>query len=87
MVKKRHAQNAAKPNERSDAPATLKDLLDAGTLSKLKAQAEEMKAQEENRRLEQKKREEEARAAEQKRLENDFEHLLNNSKLDWRKHK
>ncbi len=87
MVKKRNAQNAAKSNERSDAPATLKDLLDAGTLSKLKAQAEEMKAEEEKRRLEQKQREEVARAAEKKRLENDFEHLLNNSKLDWRKHK
>ncbi|MFM9326683.1 YqkE family protein [Paenibacillus mesotrionivorans] len=87
MVKKRNAQNAAKSNERSDAPATLKDLLDAGTLSKLKAQAEEMKAEEEKRRLEQKEREEAARAAEKKRLENDFEHLLNNSKLDWRKHK
>lgn len=87
MVKKRKAPSAAKPGERDDAPATLKDLLDAGTINKLKAQAEEMKAEEEKRRLEQKKREEEARAAEKKRLENDFGHLLNNSNLDWRKHK
>lgn len=86
MVKKRHSP-AVNSNTEKDAPATLKDLLDTGTLSKLKAQAEEMKAEEEKRRLEQRKREEEAKAAEKKRLENDFEHLLNNSKLDWRKHK
>lgn len=86
MVKKRKTPTANSA-DRNDAPATLKDLLDAGTISKLKAQAEEMKAAEEKLRMEQKKREEEARAVEKKRLENDFEHLLNNSKLDWRKHK
>jgi hypothetical protein len=87
MAKKRNAPYAAKSADRSDAPATLKDLLDASTISKLKAQADEMKAEEEKRRQEQKKREDDAKAAEKKRLENDFGHLLNNSSLDWRKHK
>lgn len=85
MVKKRGALPAAGGKE--DKPATLKDLLNADVVSKLKAQAEQMKAEEEALRLAQRQREEEARKAEKKRLENDFEYLLNNSKLDWRKHK
>lgn len=70
-----------------DKPATLKDLLDAEVLLKLKSQAEEMKAEEARRKAEERKREEEAKKAEQKKLENNFEYLLNNSSLDWRKHK
>lgn len=71
----------------ADKPATLKDLLNPELVGKLKAQAEEMRADEEKRRAEARRQAEEARKAEQKRLENDFEYLLNHSSMDWRKHK
>ncbi len=86
MVKKRGAAPAASSAD-AVKPATLKDLLNADVVNKLKAQAEKMKAEEEEQKLLKRKQEEEARKAEQKRLENDFGHLLNASKLDWRKHK
>ncbi|GFN31278.1 YqkE family protein [Paenibacillus xylaniclasticus] len=71
----------------SDKPATLKDLLGADVLQKLKQQQEQLKDEEEKRREEQRIQAEAARKAEQKRLDNDFEYLLNNSSMDWRKHK
>lgn len=86
MVKKRGAAPSAASAD-TDKPATLKDLLNADVVNKLKAQAEKMKAEEEERKLLKRKQEEEARKAEEKRLENDFGHLLNTSKMDWRKHK
>ncbi|MCL6458325.1 MAG: YqkE family protein [Gorillibacterium sp.] len=70
-----------------DKPATLKDLLDPIILQKLKAQADGMKAAEENRKEEERKQKEEARKLEQKRLDNDFGHLLENSGMDWKKYK
>lgn len=70
-----------------DKPATLKDLLNTETLDKLKAQADEWKAEEDKRKEDIKKQADEARNAEKKRLENDFEHLLNNSNLNWRDNK
>lgn len=75
------------PPAPADKPATLKDLLDPFIVQKLKATGDELKAAEEKRKEDIRKREEEARKAEQKRLDNDFGHLLANSKLDWRKHK
>ena len=88
MAKKRrpHSPSASK-NVAQDQPATLKDLLAPEMLNKLKAQAEELKAVEQQRKEEERKRAEEARRAEQKRRENDFEYLLKNSSLDWRKYK
>jgi hypothetical protein len=86
MSKKKRTGGASKP-ESQDKPATLKDLLSPDILSKLKAQAEELKADEGKRKEEALKQAEEARKAEQKRLDNDFEHLLNNSSTDWRKYK
>jgi hypothetical protein len=83
--KTRHA--AAPKNDAQDKPATLKDLLSPEVLGKLKAQADEMKAEEEKQREASRSQAVEARKAEQKRLENDFGHLLENSNLDWRKHK
>lgn len=71
----------------ADKPATLKDLLNPAVVEKLKAASDEMKAAETQRREETRKREDEARKAEQKRLDNDFGHLLENSKMDWRKYK
>lgn len=86
MAKKKRPQAAQKPaiDEKS---ATLKDLLSPEVLNKLKAQANELKAEEAQHKEKLKKQAEEARKAEQKALENNFEHLLQNSKLDWRKYK
>ncbi|WJH32405.1 YqkE family protein [Paenibacillus sp. CC-CFT747] len=83
MAKKRQVP-AARPKAGDEKPATLKDLLSPEVLEKLKAQADEMKADEEKRREAKRKQVEEARKAEQKRLDNDFAHLLENSKQNWR---
>ncbi|MEC0246844.1 YqkE family protein [Paenibacillus chitinolyticus] len=71
----------------SDKPATLKDLLNPQVIEKLKAQSDQMKADEAKRREEDQRKAAEARKAEQKRLDNNFEHLLANSEMDWRKYK
>lgn len=76
-----------RPDSLEDKPATLKDLLRPEVLSKLKAQSDGMKAEEAKRKEDIRKAAEDARKAEQKRLENDFEHLLNNSSTDWKKYK
>lgn len=88
MAKKKPAMGR-KPEAAADAApaATLKDLLSAEVVGKLKAQAEQMKAEEADRRERARKQAEEARAAEKKRLENDFEYLLNNSGMDWKSYK
>jgi len=83
-------KNRSKPVPKADAgdkPATLKDLLRPDVLERLKAQGDALKADEAQAKEEQRLRAEEAANAEKKRLENDFGHLLNNSSLDWRKHK
>ncbi|MBD3917504.1 YqkE family protein [Paenibacillus sp. PR3] len=85
MKKQQRQQN--NQQQQSDKPATLKDLLGADVLSKLKQQQDQLKADEDKRKEDERIRVEEARKAEQKRLDNDFEYLLNNSKLDWKKHK
>lgn len=77
----------AAPKAAQDKPTTLKDLLSNDVLEKLKAQADEAKAAEAQRKEEERQQAEEARKAEQKRRDNDFEYLLNNSSLDWKKHK
>lgn len=88
MAKRQHrGQQSASAGQLSDKPATLKDLLSADVLHKLKTQQDQLKAADEQRKEEERVRIEEARKKEQKRLDNDFEYLLNNSKLDWRKHK
>lgn len=79
------AHSNAQPKE--EKPATLKDLLRPDVLDKLKAAAQDLKSAEEKRLEDIRKREEDARKAEQKRLDNDFEYLLNNSKMDWRSNK
>ncbi|MCZ8521191.1 MULTISPECIES: YqkE family protein [Paenibacillus] len=86
MVKRRGGAPAPKPSS-EEKPATLKDLLGADVLQKLKAQSESMKAEAEQQKEEARKRAEEARKAEQKRLDNDFGHLLSNSDPNWRKFK
>ncbi|MWC26817.1 YqkE family protein [Paenibacillus sp. MMS18-CY102] len=83
-----HAQGYQQGHELpKDKPATLKDLLGGDVLEKLKQQQDQLKAAEEQRKEAERVQAEEARKAEQKRLDNDFEYLLGNSKMDWRKHK
>ncbi|OXS59913.1 hypothetical protein B1A99_10290 [Cohnella sp. CIP 111063] len=91
--KKRHAGHQASrahgaPQEQGgEKPVTLKDMLGADTLAKLKQQAETLK-QEEAKLKEAKRQEAEAaKEAERKRREQDFEYLLNESSLDWKKYK
>jgi len=71
--------------EPTDKPATLKDLLGTDTVSKLKQHAEMLKQQEAEQRERQRAEAEEARKAELKRKENDFEYLLNHSRVDGKK--
>ncbi|OPA81083.1 hypothetical protein BVG16_01725 [Paenibacillus selenitireducens] len=84
---KKNKQTKPAPVAVKDTPATLKDLLNPDVLEKLKAQADALKQDEVNRKLEQRKAEEDARKAEQKRRDNDFEYLLENTKMDWKKFK
>lgn len=86
MSKKKRPPVAPKPAAQ-DKPSTLKDLLSPEVVDRLKAQAAELKSQEEQRKEESRKQAEEARRIEQKQLENNFEYLLKNSGLDWRKYK
>lgn len=86
MAKKKRPTAAPKPIS-PDKPATLKDMLNPEVLEKLKKQADELKAEEEKGKEEKRKQVEEARKAEQKRLDNDFEHLLKNSSLNWKNYK
>ncbi|MFD0620080.1 YqkE family protein [Paenibacillus sp. GCM10027629] len=87
MAKKSRQTRPAQAAAAQDKPATLKDLLDPKVLEKLKAQANDLKQEEEDRKAAKRKQEEEARKAEQKRKENDFEYLLNNTKQDWKQYK
>lgn len=91
MAKKRNGARPSQSAQRSSAhegsAATLKDLLSEDVLGKLKAQATELKAAEAARQEEAQRIAEEKKKAEQKRLDNDFEHLLKNSSMDWKKFK
>lgn len=91
MAKKdrRRTQDRPAVKDQASEPqgATLKDLLGADTISKLKAQAEEMKQAEAARKEQLRKQEEEAKKQEQKRLENDFAYLLEKSDQNWSKYK
>ncbi|REK77189.1 YqkE family protein [Paenibacillus paeoniae] len=73
--------------EQTATGATLKELLGADTLQKLKAQADELKSAEADRKEKQRLQEEEAKKQEKKRLENDFSYLLENSDNNWSKYK
>lgn len=77
--------NASAPSEQQGA--TLKDLLGADVLHKLKAQADQLKQEETDRKERERKEAEEARKREQKQKENDFSYLLDNSDPNWSKYK
>jgi hypothetical protein len=88
MAKKKKNQiHHATAGRDNDKPATLKDALSPDILQKLKTQTEELKANELVKKEEARKLAEEKRKQEQKKLENDFDYLLNNSSMDWRKFK
>ncbi|NIK77675.1 hypothetical protein FHS15_002811 [Paenibacillus castaneae] len=82
---KQQSQQSSKAEK--DNPVLLNELLNPEIVSKLKAQAEEMKQTEANKKEEIRKQEEEKKKQEQKRLENDFAYLLDNSDPSWSKHK
>lgn len=86
MAKKKN-QKSNPTTAPSEKPATLQDLLGADTIAKLKAQATELKQEEQQRLETERLKKEEARKAEQKKLDNNFEHLLNTSHMDWHKFK
>jgi hypothetical protein len=84
---KKKAQATPKQTTNLDKPITLKELLNPEIINKLQAQADEMKAAEAAEKEKVRTLAEEAKMVEQKRLENDFEYLLKNSSMDWRKNK
>lgn len=86
MAKKRRNMPAPSASQ-ADKPATLKDLLNPELLQKLKETSETLKASEAERLEKERQEREAARAAEQKRRDNDFEYLLENSDMDWKRYK
>jgi len=74
-------------NEQAEKPLTLKDMLGAETIDKLRKQAEAMKLEEAKIREAKRAEAEAAREAERKRQEQDFGFLLNQSDMDWKKYK
>jgi len=91
MGKTKKRTNGPRPaepgNVPDDKPMTLKDMLGADTIAKLKRQADDLKQEEANRKETLRKEAEAAREAERKRREQDFGFLLENSSLDWKKYK
>ena len=84
--KKPSGQRQSANSNTADKPATLRELLGADTIAKLKQHAENLK-QEEAAKQEAKRAEAEAaRLAEQKRNENDFAYLLEQSKVKGTKY-
>lgn len=88
---KKVTQQQSFKSKKEEAPATsgasLKDLLSADTLAKLKEQGEAAKQAEQARKDAEAVRKAEAERAERKRLENDFNYLLEQSDPNWSKYK
>jgi hypothetical protein len=77
-----------KENQKQESNSTtLKDFLTPDVLKKLNEQTEELKNEEVRRAEEKRKNLEKAQKEKEKELENNFDHLLSNSKLDWRNYK
>jgi phosphosulfolactate phosphohydrolase-like enzyme len=70
-----------------EQPATLKDLLGADVIGKLKEQAASLQQEEDQRKEAARLQKEQERKQKQKELDNNFEHLLNSSNMDWHKFK
>ncbi|QJC53162.1 YqkE family protein [Paenibacillus albicereus] len=87
MAKKNRGRAPEPRPEAAAKAATLKDLLPAELVDRLKNQASDMRAEQERVREEERQRAEEARKAEQKRNESSMEYLLENSSMDWKSYK
>jgi hypothetical protein len=85
--KRKKSHTPAQQVNPTDKPVTLKDMLGADTIAKLKQQAEMLKQEEVDLREQKRLAVEAARIEQQKLNEKDFEYLLNHSNLDWKKHK
>ncbi|WP_442600992.1 YqkE family protein [Paenibacillus sp. KN14-4R] len=84
---KKPRQSVVPKSASQEQPSTLKDLLRSDVLEQLQARSTELKAAEDQRKAAIREQAEEAKKAERKRLDNDFGHLLENSKMDWKKYK
>jgi hypothetical protein len=82
-AKKRQSQT--NKSDADDGRTTLKDLLSADTLVKLKEQSERMNDEALQLIKAKREKEQKERDEEQKRNENDFGYLLKHSKLDMKK--
>ncbi|MDF2835105.1 MAG: hypothetical protein K0Q63_745 [Paenibacillus sp.] len=92
MGKKNKGKPANKPSSSHSAAsveqgATLGELLGADVLRKLKAQSDQLKQDDADRRERERKEAEEAKKREQKQKESDFSYLLDNSDPNWSKYK
>lgn len=93
MAKKNKGNPSGKPSKSPSAAseqqqgATLKELLGADVLSKLKAQSDQLQQAEADRKERERQEAEEAKKREQKKKESDFSYLLDNSDPNWSKYK
>lgn len=85
MAKKKTRQTT--PPVVKDQPATLKDLLGADVIGKLKEQAASLQKEEDQKQEAIRLQKEQERKQKQKELDNNFEHLLNTTNMDWHKYK
>lgn len=86
MAKKKN-RSVSTPAAAKEQPATLKDLLGADVIGKLKEQAASLQQEEDQRKEAARLQKEQERKQKQKELDNNFEHLLNSSNMDWHKYK
>lgn len=92
MAKKNKGTPSRKPSNSPSAAseqqgATLGELLGADVLSKLKAQSDQLKQADADRKERERLEAEEAKKREQKKKESDFSYLLDNSDPNWGKYK
>jgi hypothetical protein len=83
--KKPHGEKAGA--KRSPDRTTLKDMLAPELLQQLQSAKHKWQAEEERRAEQLRRQAAERRKQEQEQLENNFEYLLNQSDLDWKKFK
>lgn len=93
MAKKNKGNPSRKPSNSPPSSATgqqgatLGELLGADVLSKLKAQSNQLKQADADRKERERLEAEEAKKGEQKKKESDFSYLLDNSDPNWSKYK
>lgn len=85
--KKPHAERAAAKPSPDRTSQTLKDMLAPEVLQQLQSAKHKWQADEERRAEQFRQQAAERRKKEREQLENNFEYLLNQSDLDWKKFK